>query len=137
VFLVQREVADRLAAGPGTKEYGALTVGVQAACVVERLFVVKAGAFRPVPRVDSALVRLIPRAEPLIDPSETAAFRRFVTACFSQRRKQLRNSISGATGVPARAVAVMLEQLGIDPTARPETLPPEAFVRLLRTARKL
>jgi 16S rRNA (adenine1518-N6/adenine1519-N6)-dimethyltransferase len=82
--------------------------------------------------VDSAVLRLTSRAEPLVRPGETAAFRRFVTACFSQRRKQLRNAVAAAAGwTPAQAVSA-LEAAGVDPTARPETLPPEAFVRLLR-----
>lgn len=132
VFLVQLEVAQRVAAAPGSKTYGGLSVGVQAACVVERLFTVKAGAFRPPPRVDSAVLRLTPRAEPLVRPEETGAFRRFVTACFSQRRKQLRNSVAAATGWTPMETVAALESLGIDPTARPETLPPEAFARLLR-----
>jgi 16S rRNA (adenine1518-N6/adenine1519-N6)-dimethyltransferase len=135
VFLVQREVADRLAATPGNKSYGALSVGVQAVCQIEKLFVVKAGAFRPAPRVDSAVVRFTPRTDPLIAPDETAAFRAFVSACFSRRRKQLRNAVMAATGWPAVAVSALLAGLGLEPTARPETLGPDAFVRLLRASR--
>lgn len=132
VFLVQLEVAQRVAAAPGSKTYGALSVGVQAACQVERLFTVKAGAFRPPPKVDSAVLRLTPRAAPLVRQEETAPFRRFVTACFSQRRKQLRNAVAAAAGwTPAQAVEA-LASLGIDPTARPETLSPAAFAGLLR-----
>ena len=137
VFLVQREVADRIAAAPGSKRYGALSVGVQAVCGVEKLFTVKAGAFRPVPKVESALVRLTPRAEPLIGPEETGAFRAFVAACFSRRRKQLRNAVMAATGRPAGAVSALLEALGLDSRARPETLPPETFARLLRASRQM
>jgi len=132
VFLVQREVADRLAARPGSRDYGALTVGVQATCRVEKLFTVKRGAFRPVPRVDSALVRLSPRKDPLVAADEAAEFRRFVTTCFMRRRKQLRNVVMAATGQPAATVLAGLAQLEMDPAARPETLSPEAFVRLLR-----
>jgi 16S rRNA (adenine1518-N6/adenine1519-N6)-dimethyltransferase len=134
VFLVQREVADRLAAPPGSKQYGALSVGVQAVCRVEKLFVVKAGAFRPAPRVDSAVVRFTPRADPVITPAEAAAFRTFVTACFSRRRKQLRNAVMAATGRPAAEVSALLKALELPPTARPETLAPEVFVRLLRAS---
>ena len=135
VFLVQREVADRLAAEPGSKRYGALSVGVQAVCRVEKLFVVKAGAFRPAPRVDSAVVRFTPRADPLIAPDEAAAFRAFVSACFSRRRKQLRNAVMAATGWGAAAVSALLSGVGLDPAARPETLGAEAFARLLRASR--
>ena len=132
VFLVQREVADRLAARPGSRAYGALSIGVQAACRVEQLFGVRAGAFHPAPKVASALVRLTPRSDPLVSPAETAAFRSFVTACFTRRRKQLRNVVMAATGRPAAAVLVGLAQLGLDPAARPETLAPATFVRLWR-----
>jgi len=137
VFLVQREVADRLAARPGSRAYGALSVGVQATCRVERLFGVPAGAFHPAPRVASALVRLTPRPDPLVAPAELRAFRAFVTACFTRRRKQLRNVVIAATGRPAPAVLAGLAQLGLDPAARPETLAPEQFVRLLRWGRGL
>jgi 16S rRNA (adenine1518-N6/adenine1519-N6)-dimethyltransferase len=132
VFLVQAEVADRVAAVPGSKTYGALSIGVQALCRVERLFTVRAGAFTPRPRVDSALLRLTPLAEPLVRAEELAAFRAFVTACFSRRRKQLRNVVMAATGRPAAVVRAGLDALGFDPAARPETLAPAAFVRLLR-----
>lgn len=125
VFLVQSEVADRLAASPGTKTYGALSIGVQAVCRVEKLFTVAPGSFKPPPKVRSAVVRLTPLAQPLVRPEEIASLRAFVTACFSQRRKQLKNAVPGLS-------VSQLEELGIDPTLRPERLPPEAFVRLLR-----
>jgi 16S rRNA (adenine1518-N6/adenine1519-N6)-dimethyltransferase len=137
VFLVQAEVAERLSARPGTRAYGALSVGVQVSCSVERLFTVKAGAFRPPPRVDSAVVRLKPLAEPLVRPEDHAALRRFVTACFSGRRKQLRNAVSRATGRPPLEVRAALAGMGLDPTSRPETLPPGGFVRLLLWSRQL
>lgn len=124
VFLVQLEVAQRLAAPPGSKTYGGLSIGVQAQCRVEQLFTVQPGSFRPAPKVKSALVRLTPLAEPLVRPEEVAPFRAFVTACFSKRRKQLKNV------VPGRDLIAM----GFDPTVRPERLAPEAFVRLFRGA---
>jgi 16S rRNA (adenine1518-N6/adenine1519-N6)-dimethyltransferase len=122
VFLVQDEVADRLAAPPGGKTYGALSVGVQAVARVEKLFTVAPGAFRPPPKVRSALIRLTPLAQPLVMDVEVAPLRAFVTACFGKRRKQLKNVVPG----------VDLEAMGFDPTIRPERLPPEAFVRLFR-----
>ena len=137
VLLVQREVADRLAARPGSKQYGALSVGVQAVCGVEKLLRVRAGAFRPPPKVDSTLVRLTPLPRPLVGPDETAAFRAFVTACFSRRRKQLRNAVMAATGKPATAVSALLAAQGLDPGARPERVAPEDFARLLRGSRQL
>ena len=128
VFLVQAEVADRIAATPGSKTYGALSVGVQVLCHVEKLFTVAPGAFRPPPKVRSALIRLMPREQPLVDAAEMASLREFVTACFSKRRKQLKNAVPGLNAVELRA-------LGFDPAVRPERLPPEAFVRLLRATR--
>lgn len=125
VFLVQAEVADRLAASPGSKTYGALSIGVQAVCRVEKLFTVAPGSFKPPPKVRSAVVRLTPLAEPLIKAEEITPFRKFVTACFSKRRKQLKNAVPGFS-------ADQLEEMGIDPTLRPERLAPAAFVRLLR-----
>ena len=127
VFLVQSEVADRIAAPPGSKTYGALSVGVQAVARVEKLFTVAPGAFRPAPKVRSALIRLTPLAEPLVRPEEVAPFRVFVTACFSKRRKQLKNAVPGLTEAD-------LQHLGFDPTVRPERLPPEGFVRLFGEA---
>jgi 16S rRNA (adenine1518-N6/adenine1519-N6)-dimethyltransferase len=125
VFLVQLEVADRLAAKPGSKIYGALSVGVQAICRVEKLFTVAPGAFKPPPQVRSAVVRLTPLAAPLIMPEEVAPFRRFVTGCFSKRRKQLKNAVPGMGDADFQA-------LGLDPQMRPERLSPEMFVRLWR-----
>ena len=127
VFLVQAEVAERLAAKPGGKTYGALSVGVQAVCRVEQLFTVAAGAFSPPPKVRSAVVRLTPLAAPLITRDEAPRFRAFVTACFSKRRKQLKNAVPGLTGAE-------IAELGIDPAIRPERLAPETFVRLMRRA---
>lgn len=100
VFLVQREVADRLTAPPGGREYGYLSASVQAQCRAERLFMVKPGAFRPPPKVDSAVVRLTPLATP--QAPDLAAFRRFISLCFRQKRKTLRNNL--APFVPREAL---------------------------------
>jgi len=137
VFLVQAEVADRAAAPPGSRAYGALSVGLQASCRVEKLFTVKPGAFDPPPKVDSALLRLMPLTAPLVGPEEAAALRAFVTACFSRRRKQLRNVLMAVTGQPAAVVVDAVRALGLAPEARPETLTPSAFARLLRWSRRL
>jgi 16S rRNA (adenine1518-N6/adenine1519-N6)-dimethyltransferase len=132
VFLVQREVADRLAAPPGSKTYGALSAGVQAQAAVERLFAVRRGAFQPPPKVDSALVRLRPLANPLVDPAEHAAWRRFLAGVFSQRRKQLGRSLRGLWEQPREVIAALLADLGIDAAGRPESLAPAELVRLFR-----
>jgi 16S rRNA (adenine1518-N6/adenine1519-N6)-dimethyltransferase len=128
VFLVQDEVAERMAAPPGGKTYGALSVGVQAVARVEKLFTVAPGAFRPPPKVRSALIRLTPLAQPLVMDVEVAPLRAFVTACFSKRRKQLKNAVPGLNEAE-------LKELGFDPTVRPERLAPAAFVRLFRRSR--
>lgn len=132
VFLVQREVADRLAAQPGTREYGALSVGVRAVAAVERLMTVAAGAFQPPPKVDSAVVRLTPLAQPLIPDLEVASFRRLVTALFAARRKQLGRALRQVTGWGPERSAAVLVALGIEPSHRPEVLSPEEFADLHR-----
>ncbi len=131
VFLVQEEVADRLAAAPGSNAYGALTVGVQAVVRVEKLMKVPAGAFHPRPKVDSAVVRLTPLAQPLIPERDTLALRRLTVGLFGFRRKQLGRGLRELTGWAPERVAEILERGGLEAVARPETLAPEAFVRLL------
>lgn len=116
VFLVQKEVADRLASGANSRDYGYLTAATQVQCAVERLFVVKPAAFRPPPKVDSAVVRLTPRETPL-DP-DLEAFRRFASMCFRQKRKTLRNNLSAR--VPREILDTLpesglrAEQLSVD-----------------------
>lgn len=132
VFLVQREVADRVVAGPGGRTYGALSVGVQSVARAERLFVVRAGAFRPPPKVDSAVLRLTPRADPDVAAAERAAFRAFVVALFGQRRKQLARGLRETARLSATAAAEACAAVGLPPTARPETLGVTDLVRLFR-----
>jgi len=103
----------------------------------QKLFTVRAGAFTPRPKVDSALLRLTPLVRPIVVPEEGAAFRAFVTACFARRRKQLRNVLMAATGHSAAQVGEGLAALALDPAARPETLSPETFVRVLRWSARL
>jgi len=131
VFLVQKEVAERLAAPAGGKTYGALTVGVQAVARVEKLFTVPAGAFTPPPKVESAVVRLVPLAEPLVPDGQVAAFRRLVVGLFSFRRKQLVRGLRELTGWPVERVTVVLERAGLAASARPETVEPYGFAALL------
>ena len=130
VFLVQAEVADRVAAVPGGREYGALSVGVQAVARVERLFKVPAGAFSPPPRVDSALLRLTPLEQPLVADAEVAGFRRMVVGLFGFRRKQLVRGLRELTGYPAESVSHWLRLAMITETRRPQELSPGEFSRL-------
>ncbi|MBX3248878.1 MAG: ribosomal RNA small subunit methyltransferase A [Myxococcales bacterium] len=128
VVMVQREVRDRLLAEPGTKAYGALGVFVCAAFDVVPVLMVKPGAFFPPPRVNSAVVRLVPHATPRAE--ETESFRRVVRAAFDQRRKTLRNALSSLA--PTERVEEALRAAGVDPGARGETLSVEAFDLLAR-----
>jgi len=132
VFLVQAEVANRLTASPGSRDYGALTVGVQAAAGVERLFKVPRGAFTPAPKVDSAVVRLTPSARPVVPADDRALFRRFVVALFGQRRKQLLGSLRHVTGRSTDEVSEALAAIDARPEQRAETLSPDAFWELAR-----
>ena len=133
MYLVQREVADRLSAAPGTKEYGALTVNVAAVAKAETLFKVAAGAFSPPPKVESAVVRVTPLATPLVSDDEQRPFRLLVQGAFGMRRKQMRRVLrSLCTQSDAEAADRLLEETGIDPEVRPETLSPQQFVSLLR-----
>jgi 16S rRNA (adenine1518-N6/adenine1519-N6)-dimethyltransferase len=94
VFLVQKEVAERLIATPGSRDYGYLSVQTQIAGAPELLFTVPAGAFRPPPKVDSAVVRLTPRTDPALAQVDRVAFLDFVGRCFRHKRKTLRNNLS-------------------------------------------
>jgi 16S rRNA (adenine1518-N6/adenine1519-N6)-dimethyltransferase len=132
VFLVQKEVADRVTARAGAPAYGALSAGVQSVARAERLFTVPAGAFQPRPKVDSAVLRLTPLEQPLVSPAEQGSFRRLVVGLFGFRRKQLVRGLRELTGwEPARIVA-LLGRLGVSPAARPEVVSPESFAALLR-----
>jgi 16S rRNA (adenine1518-N6/adenine1519-N6)-dimethyltransferase len=132
VFLVQKEVADRVGAAPGGEAYGALSVGVQAVARAERLFTVPAGAFTPRPKVDSALLRLTPLAVPLVGDAEVEPFRRMVVGLFGFRRKQMLRGLRELTGWDAARAEAVLSRAGIEPRVRPETLAPPEFVSLLR-----
>lgn len=134
VFLVQKEVAERVAAPPGGSDYGALTVGIQAVAKVERLFKVPAGAFHPPPKVDSAVLRLRPLAEPLVADDQVLPFRRFVVGLFGFRRKQLVRGLRELTDASPDTAARWLGRAGIAPTTRPQELDPPTFVRLFQAS---
>jgi 16S rRNA (adenine1518-N6/adenine1519-N6)-dimethyltransferase len=96
------------------------------------LFQVPAGAFRPPPKVDSAVIRLTPLDAPLVPEGRRASFRRFVVALFGLRRKQLQRGLRAVTGHPTETIVALLAALGIDPAARAETLTPGQFAELHR-----
>jgi len=124
-FMLQKEVVERMAAAPGGGDYGRLTVMLAAYTRVEKLFKVGPGAFRPPPKVDSAVVRLTPHAAPPFPLPDPARFASLVTAAFTKRRKTLRNAVKGMVDEAAILAA------GVDPQARPETLSAADFARLL------
>jgi 16S rRNA (adenine1518-N6/adenine1519-N6)-dimethyltransferase len=126
--MLQKEVVDRMVAPPGGKDYGRLSVMLQQRYEVTRLFIVPAGAFSPAPQVQSAIVRLIPRATESLESVDTAQFARVVTAAFTQRRKTLRNALAAV--LDERAI----EAAGVDPGVRAEQLPVAAFLALARQA---
>lgn len=125
-FMLQKEVVDRMAAGPGGKVYGRLSVMIQYRFEVEKLFDVPPGAFRPPPQVDSAFVRLVPRVALPLEPVEEEVMQKMVAQAFTQRRKTLRNAMSGFMQ------ADELSALGVEPTLRPENLSVETYVRIAR-----
>ena len=123
-FMLQKEVVERLAAGPNGVAYGRLSVMVQYRCRVEPLFVIGPDAFRPPPRVDSAFVRLVPHEQPPFNVADERSFATVVRQAFSQRRKTVRNSLGGLLS------ADIITTAGIDPGARPESLAPADFAAL-------
>ena len=130
-FMLQKEVVDRMVANPGSKDFGRLSVMLQYRYHMERLFIVPPGSFNPPPKVDSAIVRMIPvdfsrvRADAIA--SDPALFARVVTAAFSQRRKMLRNTLRDFIS------EADLAALGITPTARAEDIAVADYVRLANT----
>jgi len=123
-FMLQRELVERMAAPPGGKDYGRLSVVLQFRYRIERLFTVAAGSFYPAPKVQSSVVRMIPRAAEQMPSIAQSVFAAVVTAAFSQRRKTLRNALRHLLS------EAQIEQAHVDPGARAETLDVAAFVRL-------
>jgi 16S rRNA (adenine1518-N6/adenine1519-N6)-dimethyltransferase len=127
-FLLQKEVVERIVAPPGSKRYGRLTVMVGARARARQLFTVGPGAFRPAPKVESAVVRIEPLAESLVPAGLQGTFRKVVNQAFSNRRKTLRRALSGILDTEAIAAA------GVDGGLRPEDLGILDFLGLARAA---
>ncbi|SBV36959.1 S-adenosylmethionine-6-N',N'-adenosyl (rRNA) dimethyltransferase [uncultured Stenotrophomonas sp.] len=123
-FMLQKEVVDRMAAAPGSKVYGRLSVMLQAWCEVRALFVVPPGAFRPPPKVDSAVVRLVPRDPATVGIVDPKHFADVVRAAFGQRRKTLRNALNGVVDEAGFTAA------GVRSDARAEQLQVADFIAL-------
>ena len=129
-FMLQKEVVDRMTAGPGSKTYGRLSVMIQALCSAEKLFDVPPGAFFPPPAVDSSIVRLVPHAAEDIPHHDPAAFAKVVAQSFAQRRKTLRNNLKNLVSSDA------MESIGIAPSERAENLSVEDFFALSRVTNR-
>ena len=131
---MQKEVAQRLAAAPGTPDYGSLSVFTQFHAAVETVGIVSRRVFLPAPDVDSAIVRLIPHAAPPVPVADEARFFAVVRAAFGQRRKSLLNALSGdpSLGWSRDQAAAALAQAQIDPLRRGESLGLAEFARLAR-----
>ena len=137
VYLVQREVAERIAAPPGSRTYGALSVNVQAVAQAELVGRVPPGAFRPPPSVESAIIRLTPRPDPVVEESLESDFRLLVQDAFGLRRKQMRRVVRTVAKLDVERAERVLEVAGVDPECRPETLSPEDFARLLHAIKRI
>lgn len=131
ILMIQQEVADRLLASPGNKDYGSLSVVAQYAAEVSRVIRVPRTAFAPRPQVDSMVVMLKPRAEAPVDVPNPSLFFRVVRGSFGQRRKTLLNALKGA-GFPAETLKAAFERMGLDSNRRGETLSLEEFAALAR-----
>ena len=124
LFMVQKEVAARITADPGSKDYGRLSVMVQSVCQTELLFNVPPDSFTPPPRVDSSVIKLLPDNKIGDDPDTRQALSKIVRAAFSKRRKTIRNALKGLVS------ETELESCGIDPGSRPEQLTVELYIKL-------
>ncbi|NVJ64978.1 MAG: 16S rRNA (adenine(1518)-N(6)/adenine(1519)-N(6))-dimethyltransferase RsmA [Gammaproteobacteria bacterium] len=123
-FMLQKEVVERICAAPNSKTYGRLSIMSQYYCQAEMLFTVPPGAFQPAPKVDSAIIRLTPRAENQLSALNPDKLSEIVTAGFNQRRKTIRNNLKKHISDSE------LESLAINPGARPETLAIDQFVTI-------
>jgi 16S rRNA (adenine1518-N6/adenine1519-N6)-dimethyltransferase len=129
-LMLQREVAERVAAAPGGRTYGSLSILTQLSCDVRVALRVPPGAFRPPPKVESAVLHLRMRAEPRVPLADERRFASVVRAAFAQRRKTLANALAGGLGLPPERVRAAAAAAGIDPVRRAETLTIPEFATL-------
>jgi 16S rRNA (adenine1518-N6/adenine1519-N6)-dimethyltransferase len=129
-LMLQREVAERVTASPGSRAYGSLSVLSQIAAEVRLAFAVPPGAFSPPPLVDSAVLHLRALASPPVPIADPQRFRAVVLAAFSQRRKMLANALAAGLGLPVARLRAALPGIGLDPARRAETLTLADFSRL-------
>lgn len=136
VLMVQKEVADRILAPPGNKTYGALAVGVRAVADADRVMNVGRTSFRPMPDVESTVIRIVPHDPPRVTPQDERSLRHLTRAAFGQRRKQFQRILRDAYGFSAEQVEALGREVGMDLQSRPESFPPERFLDLARALRK-
>jgi 16S rRNA (adenine1518-N6/adenine1519-N6)-dimethyltransferase len=136
VLMVQKEVADRILADPGNKTYGALAVGVRAVADAERVMNVGRKSFRPIPDVESSVIRIVPHDPPRVTPQDERSLRHLTRAAFGQRRKQFQRILRDAYGLSVEQVAALGAEVGMDLQSRPESFAPERFVHLARALRE-
>lgn len=131
-LMLQKEVVDRIATGPGSRDYGYLSVAVQYHCEASKLFDVRPEAFKPAPRVDSAVVRLMIRDKPAVEVQNESRFFAVVRACFAQRRKTILNNLKAAVSQMSfrSSPEEALRAAGVEPKRRAETLSLAEFAAL-------
>ena len=134
-LMLQKEVAERMVASPGKKEYGPLSIFIQAFSDVSIRFIIKPSAFFPPPKVESALVSMAWKEKPMIEKEEEEWFRRVVKASFGYRRKTLLNALKHSELYFQEYTASRMEKAGIDPRRRPETLTIAEFICLAEDLR--
>ena len=134
VFMVQREVADRLVARIGSRDYSSLTVFARTYCDTRRAFLLRPGSFFPAPRVNSAVLTMAFRSPLLTDSDSRRRFHRFVQGIFSHRRKTIFNCLMLVSALGRDAVSAILDKAGIDPSMRPQHLSLHQFTALFEAA---
>lgn len=130
VLMMQKEVAERIVAGPGGKDYGALTIGVAYRADTALISTLSPENFYPAPKVDSALLKLTMRENPKVEVDDEELFFKIVRTAFRTRRKMLKNTLTRGRLAPAEVLAAAFEELGIAPQRRPETLDITEFAAL-------
>ena len=127
---LQKEVAERMVAPPGGKDYGPLSIFIQIFLDLSICFSIKPSAFFPPPKVESAVVHMVWKEKPIVTQQNKEWFKKVVKACFSYRRKTLANALKHSELTLPESVGLKMEEIGIDPHRRPETLTIQEFVRL-------
>jgi 16S rRNA (adenine1518-N6/adenine1519-N6)-dimethyltransferase len=132
-LMLQKEVAERMVAPPGGKDYGPLSIFVQSFLDISIRFFIKPSAFFPPPKVESAVVHMVWKEKPMIEMKDEEWFKRVVKACFSYRRKTLANALKHSKLSLPESIGSKMEKIGIDSRRRPETLSIQEFASLAET----